>query len=73
VLFQFYSALYQRVALIVTTNLRFGDWVQIFQDERLTGALLDRLTHRAQIVEFVGESYRLRQSLQRQTHAERPA
>ena len=72
-IFQFCSAVYERVALIVTTNLRFGDWVQIFQDERLTGALLDRLTHRAQIVEFVGDSFRLRQSLQRQTAGERMA
>src|SRR3990172_13306410 len=70
-MFQFCSAVYERVALIVTTNLRFADWVQIFQDEPLTGALLDRLTHRAQIVEFVGDSFRLRQSLQRQTAGER--
>jgi len=52
------------VALIVTTNLRFADWTQIFGDERLTAALLDRLTHRAHILEFVGESYRFRQRLQ---------
>ena len=62
-IFQFCSALYEQVALIVTTNLRFADWTQVFGDERLTAALLDRLTHRAHILEFVGESYRFRQRL----------
>ena len=61
-LFQFCSALYERVPLLMTTNLRFADWVQVFGDERLTAALLDRLTHRAHILEFVGESFRLRQT-----------
>jgi DNA replication protein DnaC len=65
-LFQFCSALYERVALIVTTNLKFADWTQIFGDERLTLALLDRLTHKAHIIEFTGESYRFRQQRQRQ-------
>jgi len=64
-IFQFCAALYEQVALIVTTNLRFADWTQVFGDERLTAALLDRLTHRAHILEFVGESYRFRQRLQR--------
>ena len=65
-IFQFCSTLYERVALIVTTNLRFADWVQVFGDERLTAALLDRLTHHAHILEFTGaESYRFRQRLQR--------
>jgi DNA replication protein DnaC len=61
-LFQFCSALYERVPLLITTNLRFADWIQIFGDERLSVALLDRLTHRAHILEFVGESFRLRQT-----------
>ncbi len=65
-IFQFCSALYERVALIVTTNLKFGDWTQVFGDERLTMALLDRLTHKAHIIEFSGESYRFRQRMQRQ-------
>jgi len=68
-LFQFCSALYERVTLIVTTNLRFADWTQVFGDERLTAALLDRLTHRAVILEFIGESYRFRQHLER-SHGE---
>jgi DNA replication protein DnaC len=63
-LFQFCSTLYERLPLIITTNLRFADWVQVFGDERLTAALLDRLTHRAHILEFVGESFRLRQTRQ---------
>jgi DNA replication protein DnaC len=52
--------------MIVTTNLRFADWTQVFGDERLTAALLDRLTHRAEILEFLGESFRFRQRMQRE-------
>lgn len=63
-MFQLCSTLYERVALLITTNLRFADWTQIFGDERLTGALLDRLTDRAHILEFVGESFRFRQHRQ---------
>ncbi|UCC89957.1 MAG: ATP-binding protein [Anaerolineales bacterium] len=59
-----------RVGLIITTNLKFADWRQVFGDEHLTLALLDRLTHRAHIVEFVGDSYRFRQGLQREEQAE---
>ncbi len=71
-IFQFVSALYERVAIIVTTNLKFADWTQIFGDERLTLALLDRLTHRAHIIEFLGESYRFRQRMQRQQQEQPP-
>lgn len=63
-LFTFCSALYERLALIVTTNLKFADWVQVFGDERLTAALLDRLTHHAHIIELLGESYRFRERMQ---------
>ena len=62
-LFQFCSALHERVALLVTTNLPFGDWVQVLGNERLTVGLLDRLTANAHILEFVGDSYRFRQRL----------
>lgn len=62
-LFTFCSELYERLALIVTTNLKFADWVQVFGDERLTAALLDRLTHHAHIIELVGESFRFRQRM----------
>ena len=63
-MFQFCSTLHERVALIVTTNLKFADWTQIFGNEQLTAALLDRLTHHAHILEFIGESFRFRQRLQ---------
>lgn len=63
-LFTFCSELYERVAIMLTTNLRFADWTQIYGDERLTAALLDRLTHHAHIVELVGESYRFQQRMQ---------
>ena len=70
-IFQFCAALYQRVALAITTNLRFADWTQVFGDERLTAALLDRLTHKAHILEFSGaESYRFRERMQREARVE---
>jgi DNA replication protein DnaC len=65
-IFQFCSALHERVALIITTNLRFADWTQVFGSESLTAALLDRLTARSHILEFIGESYRLRQRRRRE-------
>lgn len=65
-LFGFFSQCYELTSLMVTTNLPFADWPQIFaNDERLTGALLDRLTHHVQIVEILGDSYRLKSSLKR--------
>jgi DNA replication protein DnaC len=60
---------YERVAVMVTSNLGFGDWTQVFGDERLTAALLDRLTHKAHILEFVGDSHRIRQRSQRERRA----
>lgn len=69
-MFQFCSALYERVAMIVTTNLHFANWIQVFGDEQLTAALLDRLTHHAHILEFVGESYRFRERVQREVQEE---
>src|SRR2546429_7220724 len=65
-LFQFCSDVYERVSIMVTTNLRFGDWNSIFGTETMTAALLDRLTHKAHILEFVGESYRFRQRLRQE-------
>src|SRR6266566_6966012 len=65
-LFQLISDLYERVSIIVTSNLRFGDWNAIFGDEKMTAALLDRLTHKAHILAFVGESYRFRQRLRQE-------
>jgi len=72
-LFNFFSKCYERTSLIVTTNLPFSEWPQVFGDERLTGALLDRLTHRVHIIEIPGESYRLRDGLKRQEGGEGPA
>lgn len=69
-IFQFCSTLYERVTVVVTTNLRFANWTQVFGDERLTAALLDRLTHKAHILEFVGESYRFRERMQREAQEE---
>ena len=62
-LFQLCSALYERTAIIITSNLKFGDWKSVMGEEHLTAALLDRLTHRAHILEFLGESFRFRQRL----------
>jgi len=64
-LFEVISRAYERLSLVVTTNLPFESWVEIFGCERLTGALLDRLTHRVHIIEANGPSYRLRQSKRR--------
>lgn len=65
-LFSFFSQCYEITSLIVTTNLPFADWPQVFAgDERMAGALLDRLTHHVQIVEMEGESYRLKHGGQR--------
>ena len=69
-LFEVFSQRYERGPVLVTTNLPFGEWTEVFGSERLTGALLDRLTHRVHILEMNGESYRLRQS--RQAAALRP-
>jgi DNA replication protein DnaC len=62
-LFQVFADRYERRSLLVTSNLAFSEWGQIFQGERMTAALLDRLTHRCQIFEMNGESYRFRESM----------
>jgi DNA replication protein DnaC len=62
-LFQVCAERYLRGSLLITTNLEFGRWVEVFGDERLTGALLDRLTHHCHILEFNGDSYRFKESL----------
>lgn len=59
-LFDVISTAYERTSLMVTTNLPFEFWTEVLGSERLTGATLDRLTHRCQIIETKGESYRLR-------------
>ena len=62
-LFQVFAERYERRSLLVTSNLAFGEWGQIFQGERMTAALLDRLTHRCHIFEMNGESFRFRESM----------
>lgn len=58
-LFDVISTAYERTSLIVTSNLPFESWTEVLGSERLTGATLDRLTHRCRIIETKGESYRL--------------
>ena len=62
-LFQVFAERHERGSVIVTTNLGFGSWTEIFGDANLTTALLDRLTHRAHIIECAWDSYRLMQTL----------
>ena len=64
-LFEVVSRAYERLSLIVTTNLPFEQWTEVCGSERLTGAMLDRLTHRVHILEANGESYRLSESRRR--------
>ena len=61
-LFELISQRYERGSTLITSNLPFEEWTQTFGSERLTGALLDRLTHHVSILEMNGESYRLNQS-----------
>ena len=68
-LFETFSQRYERGSTVVTSNLPFEDWTSIFGSERLTGALLDRLTHHVHILEMNGDSYRLKQSKGRRRKA----
>ena len=61
-LFEVFSQRYERGSILVTTNLPFDEWTEVFGSERLTGALLDRLTHHVHILEMNGESYRLKRN-----------
>jgi len=61
-LFEVFSQRYERGSTMVTSNLPFDEWTSVFASERLTGALLDRLTHHVHILEMNGDSYRLKQS-----------
>jgi DNA replication protein DnaC len=62
-LFRVFADRYERRSLLVTSNLAFSEWGQVFQGERMTAALLDRLTHRCHILEMNGESFRFRESM----------
>jgi len=67
-LFQFCSSRHERGSFIITTNLEFPKWTEVFADAQMTAALLDRLTHRAHILNINGESYRFKQALAKQTN-----
>ena len=64
-LFEVFSQRYERGSTVVTSNLPFDEWTSVFGSERLTGALLDRLTHHVHILEMNGDSYRLAHSKRR--------
>ena len=68
-LFEVFSQRYERGSTMVTSNLPFDEWTSVFGSERLTGALLDRLTHHVHILEMNGDSYRLAESKRRSRRA----
>lgn len=70
-LFDLIGGAYERQSLVVTTNLPFENWTEVLGSERLTGAALDRLTHRCHILEFTGESYRLQDAKRRRRSKDR--
>jgi DNA replication protein DnaC len=72
-LFEIFSQRYERGSTLVTSNLPFDEWTEVLGSERLTGALLDRLTHHVHILEMNGESYRLAQSKRRRQSAGPPS
>jgi DNA replication protein DnaC len=72
-LFEVLSQRYERGSTLITSNLPFDEWTSVFGSERLTGALLDRLTHHVHILEMNGESYRLASSRNRQKNKEEDA
>lgn len=68
-LFQILAERNERGSVIITTNLGFADWTQVFGDANMTAALLDRLTHRAHIIDCNWDSFRLKQTLKRSASA----
>ncbi len=69
-LFEIFSQRYERGSTLVTSNLPFDEWTSVFGSERLTGALLDRLTHHVHILEMNGDSFRLAHSKRRSRRAQ---
>ena len=72
-LFQVLAERHEKGSVMITTNLGFADWTQVFGDPIMTAALLDRLTHKAHIVSCNWESYRLKQSIREKGKRERPS
>ena len=70
--FDVISAAYERTSVIVTTNLPFEQWTEVLGSQRLTGAVLDRLTHHCHIIEATGESYRLKDARKRSSRRKKP-
>ena len=70
-LFEVVSRAYERTSLIITTNLPFAEWIEVTGNERLTGAMLDRLTHKVHIIEANGESFRLKEAKRRRDSAKK--
>ena len=68
-LFEVFSQRYEQGSTLVTSNLPFNEWTEVFGSERLTGALLERLTHHVHILEMNGESFRLIQSKKKRAHS----
>lgn len=64
-LFNVIADCYERQSIVVTTNLEFGQWASVFGDNKLTAALVDRLVHHAHILTFTGDSFRLKEAMQR--------
>jgi len=71
-LFEIFSQRYERGSIIVTSNLPFDEWTGVFASERLTGALLDRLTHHVHTLELNGDSFRPKHSKRHISHDQPP-